>query len=574
MAFSAFAFCNSLVASLNIPQNNNFNPIINNPLLNKQIIYLPHHSLLSTPLKPFDSKIQPSILSNGIEYGEAAIKGRILKDVLREIGDPWECLNLIDATQRLGIDYHFQEEIEAVLQRQYVLFNAIQYNPDTDLHKAALLFRLFRQQGYLVSADVFKSFMDKKGKFKEELREDVKGLSSLYEASQLCIDGDEIILEEAEVFSRHWLNARSEADLANFVHNTIAYPHHKSVVQFMTLNYFEDHMQCPNKWIHIFQDAAKMELHSSQRLRQNEVAQFMKWWKDTELGKGLSFARDQPIKWYVASLVCLTDSFYSEQRIQLAKSITFIYLIDDLFDVFGTLNELTLFTEAVYRWDLAAAEGLPDSMKICLRCLFEVTNEICYHIYQKHGWNPIHFLHKEWAKLCKAFLVEAEWLSCGHSPSAEDYLKNGIVTTGIPLTLLHAFLLLGQQITDETVQLFDDDLDIVSSTATVLRLWDDLGTAKDEKQEGRDGSYLEYYMKENPSISYEETQQHTMKRISNAWKTLNRESLLSNQFPSKFNQACLNVARAVPLAYNYDRNKSILSMDNLLKNLLLDGVEM
>ena len=118
--------------------------------------------------------------------------------------------------------------------------------------------------------------MDKKGKFKEELREDVKGLSSLYEASQLCIDGDEIILEEAEVFSRHWLNARSEADLANFVHNTIAYPHHKSVVQFMTLNYFEDHMQCPNKWIHIFQDAAKMELHSSQRLRQNEVAQFMK----------------------------------------------------------------------------------------------------------------------------------------------------------------------------------------------------------------------------------------------------------------------------------------------------------
>ena len=74
-----------------------------------------------------------------------------------------------------------------------------------------------------------------------------------------------------------------------------------------------------------------------------------RWWKDTELGKGLSFARDQPIKWYVASLVCLTDSFYSEQRIQLAKSITFIYLIDDLFDVFGTLNEFTLFTEAVYR---------------------------------------------------------------------------------------------------------------------------------------------------------------------------------------------------------------------------------
>lgn len=72
---------------------------------------------------------------------------------MREVGDPWECLNLIDAIQRLGIDYHFQEEIEAVLQRQYVLFNEVQFNQETfDLHKAALLFRLFRQQGYLVSA--------------------------------------------------------------------------------------------------------------------------------------------------------------------------------------------------------------------------------------------------------------------------------------------------------------------------------------------------------------------------------------------------------------------------------------
>lgn len=76
---------------------------------------------------------------------------------------------------------------------------------------------------------------------------------------------------------------------------------------------------------------------------------FGRWWKDTDLAKELNFARDQPIKWYVASLVCLTDSSYSEQRIQLAKSITFIYLIDDLFDVFGTLEELTLFTEAVCR---------------------------------------------------------------------------------------------------------------------------------------------------------------------------------------------------------------------------------
>ncbi|KAG7019658.1 hypothetical protein SDJN02_18621, partial [Cucurbita argyrosperma subsp. argyrosperma] len=404
---------------------------VNKRLFNKQTIVLRDHTLLSTNFKPNRSKNQSFILTDDDIGHEAPVKGRILKHVLREIGDPWECLNLIDATQRLGIDYHFQQEIEAILQRQYVLFNAVQLNSDTDLHKTAFLFRLFRQHGYL-----------------------------------LCMHGDEI-LEEAENFSSHWLKARAEAEqvdhhLASFVQHTLAYPHHKSVVQLMAPNYLED----------------------------------VQWWKETDLAKDLSFSRDQPIKWYVASLICLsTDSFYSEQRIQLAKSISFIYLIDDIFD---------------------------------------------------------------WAKLCKAFLVEAEWMSSGQSPSAEEYLKNGVVSTGVHVTLTHVFFLLGEAISKETVELFDEDLDIISSSATVLRLWDDMGSAKDEKQEGRDGSYLEYYMKEHPSMCYEETKRHTMKQICNAWKTLNTECLLSNLFPAKFNQACLNLARVVPIAYNYASASAML----------------
>lgn len=88
------------------------------------------------------------------EYGAgaAAAKVEILKHVLTEIGDSWECFDLIDAAQRLGIDYHFQEEIEALMQKQYIALNADQFHPNIDLHKASLIFRLFRQQAYLVSA--------------------------------------------------------------------------------------------------------------------------------------------------------------------------------------------------------------------------------------------------------------------------------------------------------------------------------------------------------------------------------------------------------------------------------------
>lgn len=84
----------------------------------------------------------------------------------------------------------------------------------------------------------------------------------------------------------------------------------------------------------------------------------------------------------------------------------------------------------------------------------------------------------QWVKLCKAFLVEAEWLSSGHLPSAEKYLRNGIVTTGVNTILVHAFFLLGQQISNRTVEVLDDDSDIVLSSSMILRLWDDMGNAK------------------------------------------------------------------------------------------------
>ncbi|XP_034892041.1 probable rhamnogalacturonate lyase B [Populus alba] len=55
------------------------------------------------------------------------------------------------------------------------------------------------------------------------------------------------------------------------------------------------------------------------------------------------------------------------------------------------INKLYLKQE---RWDIAAAEQLPDYMKICFKALNNITNEISYKIYNKHGWNPADSLRK------------------------------------------------------------------------------------------------------------------------------------------------------------------------------------
>ena len=65
--------------------------------------------------------------------------------------DELEGLVMIDTLQRLGIDYHFREEIEAFLNTQYMNYFSSPNHLPLDVFGVALRFRLLRQEGYNVS---------------------------------------------------------------------------------------------------------------------------------------------------------------------------------------------------------------------------------------------------------------------------------------------------------------------------------------------------------------------------------------------------------------------------------------
>ena len=70
------------------------------------------------------------------------------------------------------------------------------------------------------------------------------------------------------------------------------------------------------------------------------------------------------------------------------------------------------------------------------------------------------------------------WFASVHLPKPEEYLKNGVISSGVHVVLAHMFFLLGHNITKQNVNLVNDNPGIVTSTATILRLFDDLGSAK------------------------------------------------------------------------------------------------
>ena len=65
-----------------------------------------------------------------------------------------DTMNLIDTLERLGISYHFENEIEDKLQQFFDL--NMDYNDDEayDLYTVALHFRLFRQHGHPISTGI------------------------------------------------------------------------------------------------------------------------------------------------------------------------------------------------------------------------------------------------------------------------------------------------------------------------------------------------------------------------------------------------------------------------------------
>lgn len=496
-----------------------------------------------------------------------------------------EALIMIDTIKRLCLDHYFQEEIHPILATHNSEWCTLdKEGGGGDLHEVALRLRLLRQEGYNITSDVLNKFKDETGKFKQELSNDTKGLMSLFEASHLAIQGEDI-LDEAREFSTQLLKTslkNAEQLEATIIGSTLSHPCLRSLPRLTAQNFlhnfevslkFLHNLVDANGWTNEVQHLARMDLNMTQITLQSETTEVYRWWNELNLIKELKLARDQPIKWHIWSLATLSNPTMKEERIELTKAISFVYLIDDIFDVYGTLEELTLFTEAVRRWEYDDVEGLPNSMKMCFKALQDTTNDISHKIYTKHGWSCKNCLQNVWANLCNAFLVEAKWFTSGHMPNSDEYLKNGLVSSGVHLVAVHVFYLLGQGINSKSIEVLNSFPCIVSSGAKILRLSDDLGSAKDEHQEGNDGSFIDYYRNEHTGISAAGAQKHASQLILEAWKCLNTACLSYAPFTADFAAASFNSARLVPMMYGYDHNHRLSSLDKHMVSLLYKSVD-
>ncbi|EAY93450.1 hypothetical protein OsI_15248 [Oryza sativa Indica Group] len=153
---------------------------------------------------------------------------------------------LVDVLERLHIDDHFRDEITTALQ--HVLLHHEEQNSVVtvdQLHLESLRFRLLRQHGFWVSADVFDKFKDNTGCFKESLSTDARGLLSLYNAAHLAMPG-ETALDNAIAFSRRSLQSlqgKLRSPMAEQVSRALDIPLPRTPKLLETMRYITEYEQ-------------------------------------------------------------------------------------------------------------------------------------------------------------------------------------------------------------------------------------------------------------------------------------------------------------------------------------------
>lgn len=76
---------------------------------------------------------------------------------------------------------------------------------------------------------------------------------------------------------------------------------------------------------------------------------YRSWWEHTRLAQQLPFVRDRIVECYLWTTGVLQRREHRYERIMLTKINALVTTIDDVFDIYGTLEELQLFTTAIQR---------------------------------------------------------------------------------------------------------------------------------------------------------------------------------------------------------------------------------
>nr|XP_043629232.1 (E)-beta-farnesene synthase-like [Erigeron canadensis] len=500
--------------------------------------------------------------------------------VITSLTEPIQHVKLlehIDAVQRLGVAYHFDDEIEECLKHIYVAYGDRWIN-NNDLQSTSLWFRLLRQQGFNISSEIFNKYKSEKGTFMESMKDDVGGMLSLYEATFMRIEGEKV-LEEALDFTKYHLgnivnNHTLNIDtlLETKVHQALEQPIRKMLPRLEALRYIPIYEQedSHNEDLLTF---AKLDFNLLQELHRKELSLITKWWKDLDVSSKLPYVRDRIVEGYFWVLAIYYEPQHSDTRIFLMKACNLGIILDDTYDNYGTYEELKIFTEAIERWSTSCLDMLPEYMKMIYQELIDVHKE-AEEMQEKKGNAYRSYYAKEMVKDCaRNLLIESKWVNEGYIATLEEHLSVTLVTCQYAMIVAKCYVHGDDLITEDAFKWVSTYPPIVKASCLILRLMDDIATHKKEQERNHVASSIECYMKQY-GVSEEQACEALSKQVEDSWKVINKETLRPTDVPRPLLTPPINLARVCDVLYKrgdnytYAGKEMIKYINSLLVNAM------
>nr|XP_018684349.1 PREDICTED: alpha-humulene synthase-like [Musa acuminata subsp. malaccensis] len=262
-----------------------------------------------------------------------------------------------------------------------------------------------------------------------------------------------------------------------------------------------------------------------------------------------SFARDRLVECYFWILAIYFEPYYSRARVITTKVIAHISILDDIYDVYSTLEESQRLTEAIQRWDAKVVHQLPEYMKDYYLKLIHTFEEFEDLLASGEKYR-ITYLKEAMKDLSEAYFEESKWRDQHYVPTLEEHLHVSLISSGYPMLKCASFVGMGEIATKEAFEWITSFPKIVQASAIIARIMNDITSHELEQTREHVASTVQCYMKEygtNVHVACKKLQV----QVDVAWKDINEECLNQTAFPVALLERITNYARMAENIYKH-----------------------